>query len=489
MEAAALQSRPARARIARGPSDDALVAGVRRGDEGAFEALYETYHRNLLAFCHHMLGSREEAEDVLQHTFMAAYRHLRARGDVVGLKPWLYTIARNRCLSVLRARRDEVALEEGAAATEGLAAEVDRRADLRLLVRDVQRLAPDQRAALVLFELGDHSHDDIAAILDVRREKVKALVFQARETLMGWRAAREIPCAEVREQLATLTGSALRRGTIRRHVEQCSGCTEYAAEVRRQRAALAIVLPVAPAAGLKAVVLGTAIGGSGIAAAAGTGATGGLAGAGATGIAAKALVVAAVVTGAGATGYVAVNDLRPHRQTPAARAQRATPAAHATSASASASASAGAVAHRTTIAAFAAAPPASAHRSATTSHHMTRHGKHLAPRATASETHKSRHGQGRALGAKAPKGTAPAPGQLKAPGPRAQRKALGAEKAKVHSAPGGARPHRERLEVKHWATKHSRTKSHRAAAPKAAGKKPVLSPGKVRKHPGSHKKP
>ena len=52
-----------------------------------------------------MLGSREEAEDVLQHTFLAAYRSLRAGCEVIELKPWLYTIARNRFLPVVRVRR------------------------------------------------------------------------------------------------------------------------------------------------------------------------------------------------------------------------------------------------------------------------------------------------------------------------------------------------------------------------------------------------
>jgi RNA polymerase sigma factor (sigma-70 family) len=259
MEAGTLDAPRVRRPMVSGCSDGALVAGVRGGDDAAFEALYDRYHRNLLAFCRHMLGSREEAEDALQQSFMAAYRALRGGDAVVGLKPWLYTIARNRCLSVLRARRDEVALDDRAATTEGLAAEVDRRADLRMLVRDVQRLAPDQRAALVLFELGDHSHEEIATVLGVRREKVKALVFQAREALMGWRAARETPCAQVREQLATLSGSALRRATIRRHVEQCPACAGYEAEVGRQRAALAIALPVVPAAGLKAAVLGACL--------------------------------------------------------------------------------------------------------------------------------------------------------------------------------------------------------------------------------------
>ncbi len=315
-----------RLRVAAGGSEAELLARVRNGDEAAFEALYDAYHRRLLAFCQHMLGSREEAEDVLQHTFLAAYRSLSAGYEVVDLKPWLYTIARNRCLSVMRARRDEVELDDAVPATEGLATEVDRRADLRMLVRDVQRLPPDQRAALVLFEVGDHSHKEIAAVLGVRREKVKALVFQAREALMGWRTARETPCAHVREQLATLRGRALGRATIRRHVELCSGCADYEAAVRSQRAALAIALPVAPAAaGLRAAVLGSAAGGSGLGAAVGAGgassAAGGLAGLGVNGVAAKVLLVTALAGGAGMARQATVH--RPHERPAATAAPRA----------------------------------------------------------------------------------------------------------------------------------------------------------------------
>ena len=209
MEASAFQ-RPVAAQRRRLPrlqrSDASLAARVRGGDERAFEELYDRHAAPLLAFCRHLLGSREESEDALQHTFLSAHRALERDGAPEHVKAWLYTIARNRCLSVLRARRDEVALDEdggraGVVSTRGLAAEVEERADLRALVGDLGRLPDEQRAALVLFELGDHSQDDIAEILGVRREKVKALVFQAREALIGWRAARETPCADVREQL------------------------------------------------------------------------------------------------------------------------------------------------------------------------------------------------------------------------------------------------------------------------------------------------
>ena len=300
-----------RLRLPRGRSDDALVARVRAGDERAFELVFDRYHRSLLAFCRRMLASDEEAEDALQHTFMAAYRALRSSERPILLKAWLYTIARNRCLSILRARREQVALDDGHAASDGLAADVDRRAELRGLLADLEQLPEEQRAALVLFELGDHSHDEIAEVLGVRRDKVKALVFQARESLAGWRRARETPCVEIREQLATARGAALQaRRACAATWRAARAAREFETEVRRQRSAMALLLPVVPTAGLKAAVLGAA----GIGAGAGAGAGGGsLAGLGAAkGMAAKTMLCAAVAGSAGSAGYVAVHEVQMH---------------------------------------------------------------------------------------------------------------------------------------------------------------------------------
>ncbi|MGZ4278576.1 MAG: RNA polymerase sigma factor, partial [Solirubrobacteraceae bacterium] len=345
MEASAFErAMPARAARRRLPrrSDARLVAHLRAGDERAFEELYDRYGASLLAFCRHMLGSPEEGEDALQHTFMAAHGALERGEAPEHLKAWLYTIARNRCLSVLRAQREHAAFEDDAPAavsTAGLAAEVQQRTELRELVADLGRLPEDQRAALVLFELGDHAQDEIAAVLGVRREKVKALVFQAREALIGWRTARETPCAEVREQLSTLRGSALRRAPLRRHVEVCAGCRDFEAQVRRQRAALAVALPIVPAAGLKSAVLSAALGG-GAASAAATATTAATAGSGALaavqGVAAKGLVAVAIAAGAGGTGYVAVKQIDRAPAAPAHHAPAATrrPAAAATGAAA-----------------------------------------------------------------------------------------------------------------------------------------------------------
>ena len=255
------------ARLLRLASDERLVDALRGGSEAAFEVLYTRHHRGVLSFCRHMLGSVEEAEDAVQHTFLAAYRDLLRSRKPIRLRPWLYTIARNRCLTVLRARRERQLDEPLEPATEHLSNEVERRDDLRALLGDLTDLPADQRAALVLAELGDMSHDDIGDVLGCPREKVKALVFQARSSLIASRAARETPCAEIRQQLANLRGGALRRNTLRRHLRECAGCREFRDQVLAQRSALALILPVAPTLGLKATVLGAA----GVTAAAGGG--------------------------------------------------------------------------------------------------------------------------------------------------------------------------------------------------------------------------
>ena len=302
-------SDPARRRRLLRVGDDRLVARVRAGDDVAFEIIYDRYSRGLLAFCGQMLGSRHEAEDALQHSFASAYRALRAGAGEIDLRPWLYTIARNRCLSALRARRAQASadgLTTGAGAFEGMSAQVQLRADLRELVDELQRLPDDQRAALVLFELGDESHQQIAAVLGVRREKVKALVFQAREALMRARDARAAPCVEIREQLATVAGRLPRRSMARSHIDRCAGCAEFEREVRRQRTALAAILPLVPTVGLKGSVLGFALGGGGAVALGGAGAGGG-----ATVVAGGALAAGGaggggVVGGAGAAAAGAI---------------------------------------------------------------------------------------------------------------------------------------------------------------------------------------
>jgi RNA polymerase sigma factor (sigma-70 family) len=326
-----------------GRLDDArLAALVRQGDTRAFEVLYDRHHAALLSFCRHMLGNLQDGEDALQQTFLRAHRALSDGPPPDAMRPWLFAIARNRCRTLLAARREAtVALEDFEPSLDGLAEDVGRRADLRELVQDLARLPEDQREALVLFELGGSSQTEIARVLACPPAKVKALVFQARSTLIAERDARSTPCEAIREQLAVARGGVLRRGSLRRHLRQCAPCDAYRLAVAGQRDALASLLPVLPTAGLKAAVLaaaGLSGGGSAAAAAGGAASLGGVAASGgaasAGGLAVTALVAKVALTvavaGAGVSGAVAAvgsgGGAAPEVRTATPTSERTTPA-------------------------------------------------------------------------------------------------------------------------------------------------------------------
>ena len=291
-------------RLLRLAGDDRLVAQIRRGSDAAFEVAFERHSSGILAFCRHMLGSREEAEDAVQHTFAAAYRDLQRGGDrEIVLKPWLFTIARNRCLSVLRARH-ELPQEHTEVATAGLTEQVEQRAELRELLADIRELPDEQRAALLLAEVGGLAQADIASVLGCEAARVKALVYRARSGLIARRDARELPCEQVREQLSELRGGALRRTELQLHLRECAGCRAFRAEVKRQRQMLAVALPVAPTLGLKSSVLGAVGIGGGAAAAGGGAAAGGAAVGSGAALAGVAKVAAVAVIAAGGTAVV-----------------------------------------------------------------------------------------------------------------------------------------------------------------------------------------
>ena len=142
--------------------DERLVALTRKGNQAAYEALVARYQSRLLAFCRHMLSSKEDAEDVLQEVFAAAFNALMADNRPINVRPWLYRIARNRSLNHLRRTQAvgvdsmDIHLSENGQTT---ADKVHRREEFRLLVQDVQGLAETQRTARLLREIGALSYD------------------------------------------------------------------------------------------------------------------------------------------------------------------------------------------------------------------------------------------------------------------------------------------------------------------------------------------
>src|SRR3712207_3179293 len=225
MEASALQHSariPAlagRSPLLRLQSDERLVALTRRGQHGAFEALVHRYQPRLLAFCRHMLGSQEDAEDVLQEVFAASFNAIRADDRPINARPWLYRIARNRCLNHLRRPRAtgqdsmDIFERDGGATT---ADTVHRREEFRHIVADVQELPETQRTALLLREIDALSYDQIAEAMDTTVPSVKSLLVRARVALAEAAESRLLTCEEVRLELGGVAEGITRSTQIGR---------------------------------------------------------------------------------------------------------------------------------------------------------------------------------------------------------------------------------------------------------------------------------
>jgi RNA polymerase sigma-70 factor, ECF subfamily len=178
----------------RAATDEHLVDLVRAGDDRAFDAIHARYEQRLVGYARQLLGgAHHDAEEVVQDAFVRALSALRADEREMALKPWLYTIVRNRTLDVLRRPVRTTDLELHAPVLHDASADpherVTRAEDLRNLVDDLQRLPERQRTALVLHELGGASHEAIARRLHVSTGGSKALVCRARSGLAKARAA------------------------------------------------------------------------------------------------------------------------------------------------------------------------------------------------------------------------------------------------------------------------------------------------------------
>lgn len=285
-------------------TDDRLAALATDGDRRAVAAIYRRYHQPLYRYCAALLGNPEDAHDALQSTMLKVLRALPGEARRVRLRPWLYRIAHNESVELLRRRRPCEPLDPDQIA---IAVELDAMAEardrLRRLMADLAQLPERQRGALAMRELAGLSFEELAGALGMSAAAARQAVYEARLALQRMDAGRELPCDEVRRTLSDGDRHTLRRRELRAHLRKCPDCRSFRDGIaqRRRDFALLAPLPAAGAASLFHAIIGGAgtssgaILGGGTATAAG----GGGAGAGAAGISAAGAGAAGAGTGAG----------------------------------------------------------------------------------------------------------------------------------------------------------------------------------------------
>ncbi|HEX6390333.1 MAG TPA: RNA polymerase sigma factor [Solirubrobacteraceae bacterium] len=226
-------------------SDDALARAVTRGNDAAFAALYDRYHAPLLRYCRSMLLGADDAQDAAQNALAAALRALRSpdRATPLRLKPWLYRIAHNEALAVIRRRPTHIALDDEAAAVVAPDHGASRAA-LRELVDDLRTLPDRQRSALVLRELEGLSYTEVGAALQMSGEAARTAVFEARSALWAQRTGRDSACDDVRLRLSEGDGRTARARDLRAHLDTCDGCDAFAEQIRARRRSLRALFPL-----------------------------------------------------------------------------------------------------------------------------------------------------------------------------------------------------------------------------------------------------
>ena len=187
------------------------MSSARTGDESAFQELVEPYRRQLHLHCYRLLGSLQDAEDIVQETLLAAWRGLSGFEERASLRTWLYRIATNRCLNALRdrgrrpprvapipeppepTRRSEplwlepypdVLLEGVGQVSLGPEARYEAAESVALaFVAALQHLPPRQRAVLVLRDVLGFRAVEVADMLETSEAAVKGALQRARAAL------------------------------------------------------------------------------------------------------------------------------------------------------------------------------------------------------------------------------------------------------------------------------------------------------------------
>jgi RNA polymerase sigma factor (sigma-70 family) len=281
-----------------GQTDENLVEQASGGDERALATIFRRYQDDLFRYCVALLGNADDAADALQNTMVKVLRALPGERRRLNLKPWLYRIAHNESIELVRKRQDYDSIDPDAlVGLEGPEASAETRERLRQLIADLRELPERQRGSLVMRELGGLSFEQIGAAFETSAAVARQTIYEARIGLQEMESGRAMECAEVRHKLSDGDRRVFRRRDVRAHLRSCPGCGDFEAAICSRRTDLAAISPLsalAAAGVLKGVVGGAAA------------STGSAAGAGAAGSALTASAAAKAVATVAVAGAIGI---------------------------------------------------------------------------------------------------------------------------------------------------------------------------------------
>jgi RNA polymerase sigma-70 factor (ECF subfamily) len=170
-----------------------LVGRIRGGDGAAFEQLYKQHSTRLYNLASRMMGVHGEADDLLQDIFLLAYRKLGSFRGESSLGTWLYRLAMNHCLDVLRNRQTRMgqqtdSLDEPDAAPVAARVPISGAVNRIDLERAIATLPPACRAAFLLHDVEGFGHQEVGGMLGISEGTSKSQVHKARMRIRSYLA-------------------------------------------------------------------------------------------------------------------------------------------------------------------------------------------------------------------------------------------------------------------------------------------------------------
>jgi RNA polymerase sigma-70 factor (ECF subfamily) len=173
-------------------ADDKLITRCRAGDVEAFAQVYTQYERQVFRYAYHILGHREDADDIKQETFLRAYQAIGTFRSESSLQTWLLKICGNLCRDRIKSwdRRkviyDSTLRDDVLGSSDAMddpSAIVERSELTEIIFKALRGLPQAQREIIVLHEIEDLSYEEIAGILGCSRTSIKLRLFRARRSL------------------------------------------------------------------------------------------------------------------------------------------------------------------------------------------------------------------------------------------------------------------------------------------------------------------
>lgn len=165
---------------------ETAVQGVKNGEAKLFEIIIENFQQKLFHYCYHMLGNIQEAEDAVQESFIKAFEKIESYSSSISFSAWLYKIANNHCLNIIRRKRllsFVPFIENIGIGITGIETKLEEGEPGQALVNALKKISPTDKSILILRALEEKSFEEISSVLGIKPATLRKKYERARKKL------------------------------------------------------------------------------------------------------------------------------------------------------------------------------------------------------------------------------------------------------------------------------------------------------------------